>query len=35
LKQYLIDTNIAIYYMKGKFDLNKKFDALPTDALFS
>ncbi len=23
--QYLIDTNICIYYMKGLFDLNKKF----------
>jgi tRNA(fMet)-specific endonuclease VapC len=34
LKQYLVDTNIAIYYMKGKFDLNKKFHALPVDALF-
>lgn len=34
MKQYLIDTNIAIYYMKGKFGLNKKFDALPADALF-
>ncbi len=34
MKQHLIDTNIAIYYMKGKFDLNKKFDALPADALF-
>ncbi len=34
MKQYLIDTNIAIYYMKGKFDLNKKFDALTADALF-
>lgn len=24
--QYLIDTNICIYYMKGMFDLNKKFE---------
>jgi len=26
LKEYLIDTNIAIYYMKGKFNLEEKFD---------
>jgi len=26
LKQYLIDTNIAIFYMKGKFNLKEKFD---------
>jgi len=26
LKKYLIDTNIAIYYMKGMFNLSKKFD---------
>ena len=24
--QYLIDTNICIYYMKGLFDLSKKFE---------
>jgi len=24
--QYLIDTNICIYYMKGLYDLNKKFE---------
>jgi len=29
--KYLIDTNIAIFYMKGKFSLNKKFDALSSD----
>jgi tRNA(fMet)-specific endonuclease VapC len=34
LKHYLIDTNIAIYYMKGKFELDKKFSAVPQDALF-
>ncbi|TAE17228.1 MAG: type II toxin-antitoxin system VapC family toxin [Bacteroidetes bacterium] len=28
MKKYLIDTNIAIYYMKGKFDLHKKFGEL-------
>ncbi|MEO8852508.1 MAG: type II toxin-antitoxin system VapC family toxin [Ginsengibacter sp.] len=26
MKKYLIDTNIAIFYMKGKFDLESKFD---------
>jgi len=26
LKKYLIDTNIAIFYMKGKYDLETKFD---------
>ena len=34
MRQYLIDTNIAIYYMKGKFDLKSKFDSLPPDACF-
>ncbi len=34
MKQYLIDTNIAIYYMNGKFDLNKKFDAVPVEDRF-
>ncbi len=34
MKRYLIDTNIAIFYMKGKFDLNKKFDAVPSEACF-
>jgi len=26
LKKYLIDTNICIYYIKGKFDLKDKFE---------
>jgi tRNA(fMet)-specific endonuclease VapC len=26
LKKYLIDTNICIFYIKGKFELDKKFD---------
>lgn len=26
MKKYLIDTNIAILYMKGRFDLDAKFD---------
>jgi tRNA(fMet)-specific endonuclease VapC len=34
LKKYLIDTNIAIYYMKGKFDLESKFDRIPADQIF-
>ncbi|WP_255700656.1 type II toxin-antitoxin system VapC family toxin [Dyadobacter sp. CY343] len=28
MNKYLIDTNIAIYYMKGKFSLEAKFDEL-------
>jgi len=34
LKKYLIDTNIAIYYMKGKFNLIEKFDEVSTDNCF-
>jgi len=34
LKKYLIDTNIAIFYMKGKFDLETKFDSVPSENLF-
>ncbi|MBA2760547.1 MAG: type II toxin-antitoxin system VapC family toxin [Segetibacter sp.] len=34
MKQYLIDTNIAIYYMKGKYDLGKKFSSIPDHACF-
>ena len=26
MKKYLIDTNIAIFYMKGKFELETKFE---------
>lgn len=26
MKEYLIDTDIAIYFMKGKFDLRSRFD---------
>ena len=26
MKKYLIDTNIVIFYMKGRFDLDVKFD---------
>jgi tRNA(fMet)-specific endonuclease VapC len=34
LKKYLIDTNIAIFYMKGKFDLKTKFDKTTPDNCF-
>ena len=34
MKKYLIDTNIAIFYMKGKFDLDAKFDAVATENRF-
>jgi tRNA(fMet)-specific endonuclease VapC len=31
LKNYLIDTNICIYYIKGKFDLSEKFEKADPD----
>ena len=31
---YLIDTNIAIYYMKGMFDLETKFDKVTSENCF-
>jgi len=34
LKKYLIDTNIAIFYMKGKFDLEAKFDKATSEICF-
>ena len=34
MKKYLIDTNIAIFYMKGKFNLEAKFDKVSTDNYF-
>jgi len=34
LKKYLIDTNIAIFYMKGKFSLEAKFDKVTADNCF-
>ena len=34
MKKYLIDTNIAIFYMKGKFDLESKFDNATADNCF-
>jgi tRNA(fMet)-specific endonuclease VapC len=34
LKQYLIDTNICIYYIKGKFELKEKFEKSDPDNCF-
>ncbi|RYE28489.1 MAG: type II toxin-antitoxin system VapC family toxin [Sphingobacteriaceae bacterium] len=34
MKHYLIDTNIAIFYIKGKFDLKTKFDSLSIENCF-
>jgi tRNA(fMet)-specific endonuclease VapC len=34
LKNYLIDTNTCIYYIKGKFELEKKFDKAVPDNCF-
>jgi tRNA(fMet)-specific endonuclease VapC len=34
LKKYLIDTNTCIYYIKGKFDLKKKFEAVNPENCF-
>ena len=34
MKKYLIDTNIAIFYMKGKFGLDTKFDSVTSENLF-
>ena len=34
MKKYLIDTNICIYYIKGKFDLRKKFEKADPDNCF-
>ncbi|KOS07143.1 DNA-binding protein [Flavobacterium akiainvivens] len=31
MKKYLIDTNIAIFYMKGKHNLDKQFDTLSAE----
>ncbi|GLU54100.1 hypothetical protein Dfri01_35610 [Dyadobacter frigoris] len=28
MNKYLIDPNIAIFYMKGRFNLNHRFDKL-------
>ena len=34
MKKYLIDTNIAIFYMKGKFNLEAKFDKATAENCF-
>jgi tRNA(fMet)-specific endonuclease VapC len=34
LKKYLIDTNACIYYIKGKFELNKKFEKADPENCF-
>jgi len=34
LKKYLIDTNTCIYYIKGKFELNKKFEKVDSENCF-
>lgn len=34
MKKHLIDTNTCIYYIKGKFDLNKKFEKADPDNCF-
>ena len=34
MKKYLIDTNIAIFYMKGKFALEARFDKVAADGCF-
>jgi tRNA(fMet)-specific endonuclease VapC len=34
LKKYLIDTNICIYYIKGKFNLDKKFNEVESKNCF-
>ncbi len=34
MKKYLIDTNTCIYYIKGKYDLNKTFEKVDPDNCF-
>lgn len=34
MKEYLIDTDIAIYFMKGKFDLQSRFDAIAPEQCY-
>ena len=34
MKKYLIDTNTCIYYIKGKYELNKKFEKADPDNCF-
>jgi len=34
LKKYLLDTNICIYYLKGRFGLNKKIEEIGIENCF-
>ena len=34
MKKYLLDTNICIYYLKGRFDLNRKFENIGIENCF-
>lgn len=34
MKKYLLDTNICIYYLKGRFDLNRKIDNIGIENCF-
>ena len=34
MKKYLIDTNTCIYYIKGKYNLNKTFEKVDPDNCF-
>ncbi len=34
MKQYLLDTNIIIFYIKGKFDLDSKIDKIGLENCF-
>lgn len=34
MKNYLLDTNICIFYMKGKYELNKKIDKVGQNNCF-
>ncbi len=34
MKKYLIDTNTCIYFIKGKFDLNEKFEKADPENCF-
>lgn len=34
MKQYLIDTNICVYYIKGKFNLREKFEKADSENCF-
>lgn len=34
MKKYLIDTNISIFYIKGKYDLYKKFETVEVSNCF-